>query len=369
MEFSDDEEEEVIDLNENYDNDNNNEKTEKTKSSSTKKIKWIKSSLESLSQMARSGFEETEFSEPNEIIKDFFENQVYDNRNDNDNDEDNKENISDYNNDINENNNNEIKNNNEITEQEKETNMESVPTKNDYTFIWDEGGNTVKLIGSFSNWKQQFPMEKDETNNIFKFTLTLNNEKYQYKYIVDGVWKCSKNQKTIDDGKGNINNILDLTNVKPKEEVKKKNVSKKRSKNENKKKSKTKKKEEKNNKDLRIKKETSKKSKTNDYGNEYPDFTKLTEPNHSEIIGKPFYLNNISKQRKIGNSKYYKFTNNDSYSSSKSYINLSNYRHTILNHITFQKKIKKNKNIKLGISNRYREKATTFIYYNCFSKK
>ena len=236
MEFSDDEEEEVIDLNENYDNDNNNEKTEKTKSSSTKKIKWIKSSLESLSQMARSGFEETEFSEPNEIIKDFFENQVYDNRNDND--EDNKENISDYNNDINENNNNEIKNNNEITEQEKETNMESVPTKNDYTFIWDEGGNTVKLIGSFSKWKQQFPMEKDETNNIFKF-------------------------------------------------------------------------------------------------NEYPDFTKLTEPNHSEIIGKPFYLNNISKQRKIVNSKYYKFTNNDSYSSSKSYINLSNYRHTILNHITF----------------------------------
>ena len=28
-----------------------------------------------------------------------------------------------------------------------------------------------------------------------------NNDKYQYKYIVDGVWKFSKKQNIIDDGK------------------------------------------------------------------------------------------------------------------------------------------------------------------------
>ena len=361
MEFSDDEEE-VIDLNAINDKEQNAQKTERTKTSSSKNIKWIKSSLESLSQMARSEHEETEYSEPyNEGEKKFIENDL------NGNDNDNQEKISDYNNDT-----NEIKENNsnkEYTEELEETQVDSNSTKSIYTFIWDEGGNNVKLIGSFSNWKQQFEMEKDKNENLFKFSLSLNNDKYQYKYIVDGEWKCSKKQKTIDDGKGNVNNLLDLTNAKPKEEIKKKNLSKKSSKNASKKRNKSKKTHKKNNSDLPVQKGKKKKGKKKEYSNEYPDFMKLTEPNHSEVIGKAFNLNNISKQNKIGNIKYYKFAPNESFSSNKSYLNLSNYSHTNLNHIIFQKKIKKNRNIKLGISNRYREKATTFIYYNCFSKK
>ena len=80
-----------------------------------------------------------------------------------------------------------------------------------YTFIWKEGGNVVKLTGSFSDWKIQYQMTKDPSDNLFKLKLPLNNDIYQYKFIVDGNWKFSKYYPTIDDGNGNINNILDNT--------------------------------------------------------------------------------------------------------------------------------------------------------------
>ena len=124
-----------------------------------------------------------------------------------------------------------------------------------------------------------------------------------------------------------------------------------------------------NNDELNIKKEKNKNVKNKVYGNVFPDAMKMGEPEHSDIIGKSFNINNETKQRKIGIIKYYKFVPNNSFSSLKSYLNISSYRHTMLNHIIFQKKIKKNKDIKYGISFRYREKATTFIYYKSNSKK
>ncbi len=76
----------------------------------------------------------------------------------------------------------------------------------------------------------------------------------------------------------------------------------------------------------------------------------------------------MSKQKKIGNPKYYKFEQFNSNSSSKSYLNITSYRNTLLNHIILQKKLKKGINNKFGITYRYREKAITCIYYNSFAK-
>ena len=374
MEFSDNEEEEIIDLNAEKSKEEKKGEKSKSKSSSSNKIKWVKSSLESLSQMAKNEVEETEYEEHSNINKD---EEIIDI--DNDNEGENQEKISDYDNyndnDKSDDNYNKSNKYNDFTEKTEETHADSNNTKNKqsfYTFIWDEGGENVKLIGSFSNWKQKYEMEKDEKDQIYKFSLPLNNEKYQYKFIVDGVWKCSKNQETIDDGKGNINNILDLTNnnIQPKEEVKKKNISKKGSKIENKKKTKEKKKKEKKKSFTNTKKDNKKKGiNKKEYGNIYPEPDNLTEPNHNDIIWKAFNINNGSKQKKLGNPFYYQFEPINSYSSNKSYLNISTYRHTILNHIVFQKKIKKNIHIKIGIISRYREKASTFIYYNYFSKK
>ena len=44
----------------------------------------------------------------------------------------------------------------------------------------------------------------------------MDRSKHVYKFIVDGVWKCDdKAQQTVD-GKGNVNNILDLTQMRAK---------------------------------------------------------------------------------------------------------------------------------------------------------
>ena len=374
MELSDSEEE-VIDLNEENDKSKEEEKKDKSKikSSLSKSSKWIKPSIESLSQMAKSIPEDTENADQNNIDQNYA-NFEMDNDNDNDNDEGNQDKISDFNNSNEKNNDNEdnyYKDNNNKSTEDTNTNTNSNSAKNNhnYIFTWDEGGNNVKLVGSFSNWIKYYDMEKDEKDQIFKFSLPLENGKYQYKFIVDGVWKCSKKQNTEDDGKGNINNILDLNYIKPKEEIKNKNLSNKNSKIDNKKKIKEKKKKEKKKSYMNIKKEKKKAFKKNVFGNAYPEPMKLTESNHDDDIGKVFNINNESKQKKIGNQRFNKFEINNSYSSNKSYLNISCHRHTQLNHIIFQKKIKNMINFKIGMTYRYRGKATTFIYYNCLSKK
>lgn len=364
MEFSDSDEE-IIDLNTDKKKSKDNEKKDMTNtktSSSTKDMKWVKSSIECISQMAKSDIEENELSELNLAN--------YNNVNEEENENQNKENTSDnnikkvnkdYNNDDNYDNDNVNDFLDQIGDAYQDSN--TAKNKNLYTFTWDEGGNDVKLIGSFSNWKDKFQMEKDEKTHIFKFSLPLANDKYQYKFIVDGVWKCSKKQKTTDDGKGNINNFLDLTNTKPKEDIKKKTSNKKKEKSQ-KKKSKIKEKKKSENKNNNSNKPKKKDKRKREYGNDYPDPIQLTEPNHSEIIAKSFNINNESRQHKFGNPRYFKYTQYNSNSSQKSYMNLYHYRHTILNHILFLKKIKNKSKVKIGISYRFREKATTLIYYH-----
>lgn len=363
MEFSDDDEE-IIDLN--TIKDKSKDKKDKDKIKLTKSMKWVRSSLESISQIVRSELEELEYSDDRNVNKfgdngDFNEEKIFNNINYGNNDNNDKNNQNENND-----NNNDDNDNDNYNEQNDEEFSDINSNKNMYTFIWDEGGNNVKLIGSFSNWKHQLEMEKDEKDQKYKLSIPLNNEKYQYKFIVDGVWKYSKKQNMIDDGKGNINNILDLTNIKKKKNEKKKSskkIKKKSNKNMNNEN------EMNDNDELNIKKEKNKNVKNKVYGNVFPDAMKMGEPEHSDIIGKSFNINNETKQRKIGIIKYYKFVPNNSFSSLKSYLNISSYRHTMLNHIIFQKKIKKNKDIKYGISFRYREKATTFIYYKSNSKK
>ena len=88
------------------------------------------------------------------------------------------------------------------------------------TFLWTEGGYDVKLTGSFCEWKTKINMDKDPNDNTFKFNLPLDNRIYQFKFIVDGEWRCSEKYPTEKDGFGNINNFIDLTNYVDKKEKK-----------------------------------------------------------------------------------------------------------------------------------------------------
>jgi hypothetical protein len=103
-------------------------------------------------------------------------------------------------------------NSEEYKVEEKETINNLVNIKVATTFIWREGGNSVYVTGSFSNWKQWFLMKKSETNDKeYILTLDLPREVHQYKFIVDSVWKCSRDFPKMNDGNGNHNNYIDTT--------------------------------------------------------------------------------------------------------------------------------------------------------------
>lgn len=58
--------------------------------------------------------------------------------------------------------------------------------------------------------------------NIFISSIYLINEfqdlipeRYEFKFIVDNIWRCSKDYPTVIDEKGNLNNFLDLRYLSP----------------------------------------------------------------------------------------------------------------------------------------------------------
>ena len=260
----------------------------------------------------------------------------------------------------------------------EETLEDTNNNKKNYTFIWDEGGNDVKITGSFSDWKIKFQMTKEPNNQIFKCTLPLGNEIYQYKFIVDGEWKFSKKFPTKDDGNGNINNILDNTKnilVQPKEENKEeKKPAKKEKTKKIKKKVKAKNKTKNKQSLISTKTKTTKTRastvnkdkmirKNSIYQSEYPsddDILPLPLPN--EPYFDSFELENFTNQKKIGKKNYYEFYDRYCFSFEASSKPIFILGHINLNHLISIKHNKSNM-LKNSMSFRYREKASTFIYY------
>ena len=207
-----------------------------------------------------------------------------------------------------------------------------------YTFIWEEKCNTAKVTGSFNNWKEQLLMTFDSKDNLYKYKIELKRDKYEYKFIIDNSWQFSKYQETRNDGKGNINNFIDLTNYnKQINDIKK------------------------------IKKKKKKKKKTKrveSFGISFPHKEELnTEaPIIQELFKKPFYINEATNQDKIGEDKYLKNVNRESYTEEKSYRNLLFSPHVNLNHTM---SFCDNKDIlQVGLSYRFRNKDCTLVYYS-----
>jgi hypothetical protein len=225
-----------------------------------------------------------------------------------------------------------------------------------FIFTWSEGGNDVKITGSFSDWKVQYQMTKDPKDQMFKLELPLKNEIYQYKFIVDNAWKCSKNYPIIDDGYGNINNILDNTKN---ESVQSKEISttkkKKKPKRVNTNKTKT--------RDSSKKKESKKLLNSNSiYQCKYLSDDILPQSLPNKRYYESFKLDNFSNQRSIGTKKYYNFYDNNSISFGASSKSIFILGHINLNHLISAKNSRA-KMLKNSMSFRYREKASTFIYY------
>ena len=220
--------------------------------------------------------------------------------------------------------------------------------KVEYTFIWEEKCNLAKVIGSFNNWKDQLLMTYDPKDNLYKYKIELKRDKYEYKFIIDNAWKFSSHQQTKNDGKGNINNFIDLTNYK----INTNNAQ------TTKKVKKIKKK----------KKKIKKIEKVESYGVLFPTKDELnTEaPITQELYLKSFYINEATNQDKIGNKLYLSDFNTESYTEEKSYRNLLFSPHVNLNHTM---NFCDNKDIlQVGLSYRFKNKDCTLVYYSRLNK-
>ena len=231
---------------------------------------------------------------------------------------------------------------------EKLNNNINTNDKVEYTFIWEEKCNLAKVIGSFNNWKDQLLMTYDPKDNLYKYKIELKRDKYEYKFIIDNAWKFSSHQQTKNDGKGNINNFIDLTNYK----INTNNAQ------TTKKVKKIKKK----------KKKIKKIEKVESYGVLFPTKDELnTEaPITQELYLKSFYINEATNQDKIGNKLFLSDFNTESYTEEKSYRNLLFSPHVNLNHTM---NFCDNKDIlQVGLSYRFRNKDCTLVYYSRLNK-
>lgn len=79
-----------------------------------------------------------------------------------------------------------------------------VPT----VILWAHGGQHVELEGSFDNWTQRHVMQ--HSGKDFTIVKLLPPGMYQYKFIVDGLWRHDPNLQCMYDDQGNINNVLEV---------------------------------------------------------------------------------------------------------------------------------------------------------------
>jgi len=73
-------------------------------------------------------------------------------------------------------------------------------------FYWKEEGSNVFLVGSFSNWNNKIAMAR--VADGFAATVPLVPGPYEYKFIVDGQWRCAQQQPKVKDHVGNENNWI-----------------------------------------------------------------------------------------------------------------------------------------------------------------
>ncbi|XP_019245475.1 PREDICTED: SNF1-related protein kinase regulatory subunit beta-2-like [Nicotiana attenuata] len=91
----------------------------------------------------------------------------------------------------------------------EETDEQGVPT----LISWTHDGKEVAVEGSWDNWKSRMPLQK--SGKDFTILKVLPSGVYQYRFIVDGQWRCSPDLPCIQDEAGNAYNLLDVKDYVP----------------------------------------------------------------------------------------------------------------------------------------------------------
>ena len=232
--------------------------------------------------------------------------------------------------------------NSSLSEKSTEQTIEINDSKIPYAFEWSEGGNRVLLTGQFVSWNQFFEMEKN-SNGVHTCVITLPRQIYQFKFIVDGTWRCSKKYQMTDDGNHNTNNVIDLSKIElQKENLDKKNISSSNS------------------------GETiSHHKEKENYGSFFPSKKKMNSdaPHVPLHYTNPFIVNSNTNQSVIGRKKFLESYGYYNIDENNCYKQILNTPHVNLNHLIACTNRTNGKFVKDGFALRYRQKVVTIIYY------
>lgn len=241
----------------------------------------------------------------------------------------------------------------------KDNSINEQKSKYIINFLWEEGGNEIYITGSFCNWNERLKMYKNK-KNIFELKIVLPKGQYEFKYIVDGVWKCSSLYPQKYDNKGNNNNYIDISDINDNLKI---NIN--------------------NSENTRPNLDDMKKN----YNNIYPNKDQLNWeatkiPDVFEIL---LDLNDNSNQKFIGTKQYLNFslTNFD-----ETYKKILNPFHSYLNHLftynnirtlkianysnndksNSEQNIKKSNYIGINCNIKIKNKYISIVYYSPLNK-
>lgn len=237
-------------------------------------------------------------------------------------------------------------NNNTLIKEEKIKTKNTVPV----VFRWDGEGNSVYVTGSFCNWTQFFLMKKNN-EGAYELKLDLPKCRFEYKFKVDGEWKCNK-KYPVCINENNENNYLDTTNWEisiDKSEDSTTDLSNLYSRGPKSAISCSEFEKSKNNYSLYIPKR---------------DQMNIDAPRLPGSYKNIINLDINEKQNKIGENKYLSAKENNILSDNYTYKKINNLQHEQINHLrTNLGSAKNNIEGKSSFVSRYRLKFTTFVYY------
>ncbi|KAJ4457137.1 putative 5'-AMP-activated protein kinase; regulatory beta subunit [Paratrimastix pyriformis] len=78
--------------------------------------------------------------------------------------------------------------------------------------------DSVELCGSFSNWKDRIPLERDSKTNAWrtKEPLSLPPGSHQYKFVINRTqWTHDPRLPVVRDSGGNVNNVCEVSSAPP----------------------------------------------------------------------------------------------------------------------------------------------------------
>jgi hypothetical protein len=203
-----------------------------------------------------------------------------------------------------------------------------------FIFEWKENNKKVTITGDFLNWVHFILMKKDKKTNHFKLKINLPKKRNEFKFIVDGEWKCSNDYPQFKNDHG-IYNYIDLSiNENKKEEKKEKEIKKNKKKN-----------------DLNFNCYKPLKSEMNVDAPDLPRYFSL------------YNIDYNTRQNKIGNQKLLIFKENNLLSENNSYKKILTCPHVNLSHCCTQVNKDNNANIITSITFRFQHKFLTIIYY------